>query len=154
LPNTPTELDQWFTLEVVADGQHLVVKVNGKVTANHIELVVGSRSGRIALQVLDAATVVKFRKIEIKGLPPGDLRLQYPHGRGVFEQVKGNVWLERNGNWLGYFREHARDNDRDGGLVGLNRKIENNKTGLMHITRGNGAWWNVQGTTRWSKVFM
>jgi hypothetical protein len=155
LPKTPTELAQWFTLEVIADGQHLVVKVNGKVTADYIELAVGSRSGRIALQVLDAATVVKFRRIEIKELPPGDLRLQYPHGQGVFEQVKGNVWLERRGNWLGYFREHHRDNVQDGGgTVRLNRKIENNKTGVLHLTRGNGAWWNVQGTPRWTKIFM
>src|SRR5439155_24609672 len=34
------------------------------------------------------------------------------------------------------------------------RKIENNKTGFMHLTRGNGAWWNVEGTTRWTRVFM
>jgi hypothetical protein len=156
LPKTLTELDKWFTLEVIANGPHVVVKVNGSVTANFIDLAVGVRSGRIALQVLDAATTIKFRKIEIKELPPGDLRLQYPHDKGgVFEQVKGNIWLERNGNWLGYFREHARNNDDDGGgTVRLNRPIENGKTGIMHITRGNGAWWNVQGTTRWTRVFM
>ena len=154
LPNTPTEVDQWFTLEIIADGQHHTVKVNGKVTADYIELAIGSRSGRLALQVLDAATAVKFRKIEIKELPPGELRLQYPHGQGVFEQVKGNVWLERRGNWLGYWREHHRDNVQDGGgTVRLNRKIEDNQTGILHITRGNGAWWNVQGTRRWTRIF-
>ncbi len=152
LPNTLTELDKWFTLEVIADGPHVVVRVNGKVTANFIDLAVGTRSGRIALQVLDAATVVQFRKIDIKELPPGDLRLQYPHGGGVFEQVKGNVWLERVGNGLLYWREHARNNDDDGGgTVRLNRKIENDKAAFMHITRGNGAWWNIQGTTRWTQ---
>ncbi len=152
LPTTLTECDEWFTLEVIADGPHHVVLVNGKVTANYIDLSPSNRTGRIALQVLDPATVVQFRKIEIKKLPTGDLRLQYPHGRGVFEQVKGNVWLERAGNWLGYWREHARNNVEDGGgTVRLNRKIENDKTGIMHITRGNGAWWNVQGTTRWTQ---
>jgi len=154
LAQTRTELNEWFALEVIADGPRVVVKVNGAVTANFIDLAIGGRSGRIALQVLEADTVVKFRKIEIKELPPDELRLQYPHGAGVFEQVKGNVWLERNGEWLGYFREHARNNDEDGGgTVRLNRRIENDKTGVMHITRGNGAWWNVQGTTRWTRVF-
>jgi hypothetical protein len=154
LPNTPTEVDQWFTLEVIADGQHHIVKVNEKVTANYIELAIGSRNGRIALQVLDTATVVTFRKIEIKELPPGDLRLQYPHGQGVFEQVKGNVWLERRGNRLGYWSEHHRDNVQDGGgTVRLNRKIEKNQTSILHITRGNGAWRNVKGTSRWTRIF-
>jgi hypothetical protein len=154
VPQTFTDLDEWFTLEIIAEGPHVVVMLNGKVTANYISLALGARSGHVALQVLDAATVVKFRKIEIAHLPPGDLRLQYPQGPGrVVEQVKGNVWLERNGNWLGYFREHARNNDDDGGgTVRLNRKIENNKTGIMHITRGNGAWWNVQGTPRWTQI--
>jgi hypothetical protein len=147
VPKTPTELDRWFTLEVRADGPHVVVKVNGRVTADFVDLT-PSRSGRIALQVLDAKTVAQFRKVEIKELPRGDLRLQYPHPEGVFEQVKGKVWLERRGKWLGYFREH----NREGGLVALNRKIEKDKTGVMHITKGNGAWWNVQGTTRWTRV--
>jgi hypothetical protein len=151
---TPTELNEWFTFEVIADGPHVVAKVNGAVAASFIDLDFGNRSGRIALGVLDATTAVKFRKVELKELPPGDLRLQYPHDRGVFEQVKGNVWIERNGEWLGYFREHARNNvDDGGGTMRLNRKIENNQTGVLHITRGNGAWWNVQGTSRWTRIF-
>jgi hypothetical protein len=154
LPNTSTELDKWFTLEVVADGPHIVVKVNDKITANYIYLGTGSRSGRIALQVWEAPTVVKFRKIEIKELPPRDPRLQWRHSGGVFEQVKDDVWLERRGNWAGYFRADKRDSFFEGGTVWLYRKIENNQTGHMHITRTNGAWWNVQGSTRWTRVFV
>jgi serine/threonine protein kinase len=150
LSTTPTECDMWFSLEVIADGPRIVVQVNGKVTATFIDLALGTRIGRIALQVADAATVVKFRKIEIKELPPGDLRLQYAHGRGGWEQVKGNVWLERAGAWLGYFREHARNNDDDGGgTVRLSRKFDAKKTFVLHITRGNGAWGNFLGTRQW-----
>ena len=153
VPKTLTETDQWFTLEVIADGPHIMTKVNGAVTASFVDLAAGSRSGRIAFQVFDEATVVRFRNVEIKELASGERRLRYAHGGGVYEQVKGNVWLERNGVWLGYWREHARNNDDDGGgTVRLNRKIEDDKTGVLHVTRGYGAWWNVKDTTRWTRI--
>jgi hypothetical protein len=60
--------DQWFTLEVIAEGNHIVVKVNGKTTADYIDEKRLYSSGHIALQQLDAQTVVEFRKIEIKEL--------------------------------------------------------------------------------------
>ncbi len=103
----PIELDQWFTLEVIADGPQIVVKVNGKQTAYFVDLETGSRIGRVALRVLDAAALVKYRKVEIKELPPSNLRVQYLHGGGGFEQVKGNLWLERNGGHLQYWHDHA-----------------------------------------------
>jgi hypothetical protein len=148
----PIELDGWFTLEIIAEGPLIVLKVNGKNTSSFVDLETGSRLGRIALELLDPATVVKYRKIEIKDLPPRELHVQYGHPKGVFENVKGNVWLETAGTWHGFWRDHARDNLHEGGKVWMNQR-RGNKSVYMHITRGNGAWFNEQGSTRWTRVF-
>jgi hypothetical protein len=60
---------QWFTMEVTAQGNHIVVKVNGKTTVDYPDEERRFASGHIALQQLTPATVVEFRKIEIKELP-------------------------------------------------------------------------------------
>lgn len=57
---------EWFTEEVIAQGTHIVIKVNGKITADYEDDKRLYTSGHIALQQLNAATVVEFRKIEIK----------------------------------------------------------------------------------------
>jgi hypothetical protein len=63
--------DEWFTQEVLADGNHIVIKVNGKTTVDtHVtdpkKLFL---KGHFALQQHDPGTVVKFRKIEVMELP-------------------------------------------------------------------------------------
>jgi len=63
----------WFTLEVVASGNHIVIKVNGQVTADCVDEDQPYTNGHLALQTLRAGCVVQFRKIEIKELPPGDV---------------------------------------------------------------------------------
>jgi serine/threonine protein kinase len=60
--------NEWFTLEVIAQGTHIVIKVNGKATVDYTDEKRLFTSGHIALQQLDASTVVEFRKIEIKEL--------------------------------------------------------------------------------------
>lgn len=59
----------WFTLEVIAHGSRVAVKVNGKTT---IDGPVGEqiRQGHLALHQFDARTVVEFRRIEIKEILP------------------------------------------------------------------------------------
>ena len=59
--------DEWFTQEVIADGDHIRILVNDKVVVDtHNKLY---SKGHFALQLWSAATVVKFRKIEVKELP-------------------------------------------------------------------------------------
>ncbi|MFL5340031.1 MAG: family 16 glycoside hydrolase [Gemmataceae bacterium] len=68
----PTNLikpDEWFTLEVVATGNHLVTKLNGAPIVSKDDASNMYRKGHFALQVWSPGTVVKFRKIEIKELP-------------------------------------------------------------------------------------
>jgi serine/threonine protein kinase len=69
LASSPVGSFEWFTLEVVAEGPHLIVKVNGLVTADYVDAAPGPLVGQVALQVLNAATEVRFRSVEIKELP-------------------------------------------------------------------------------------
>jgi hypothetical protein len=62
--------DKWFTQEVIADGNHIIIKVNGKTTVDFIDKKNTYKKGHFALQQHDPGTVVQFRKIEVKELPP------------------------------------------------------------------------------------
>jgi hypothetical protein len=58
--------DQWFIQEVMADGNHIMIKVNGNVTVDFIDQNNTYSKGHFALQQHDPGTVVKFRKIEYR----------------------------------------------------------------------------------------
>jgi len=62
--------NEWFTQEVIADGNHIIIKVNGKTTVDFVDEKNTYPKGRFALQQHDPKTVVSFRKIEIMELPP------------------------------------------------------------------------------------
>ena len=59
---------QFFTLEVIARGDHIIIKVNGQTTADYIDPRWRYMSGHIALQQFESGTVIEFRKIEIREL--------------------------------------------------------------------------------------
>ncbi len=54
----------WFTMEVIAQGQHIEIKLNGKKVASRDDS--HFAKGHIALQQVEPQTVVEFRKVEIK----------------------------------------------------------------------------------------
>jgi tetratricopeptide (TPR) repeat protein len=60
--------DEWFTQEVIADGDHISILVNDRKVVDALDK--SFRKGHFALQVNDPATVVQFRKIEVKELLP------------------------------------------------------------------------------------
>jgi hypothetical protein len=62
--------DTWFTQEVIADGNHIIIKVNGKTTVDFVDKNNTYMKGHFALQQHDPGTVVHFRKIEYKELSP------------------------------------------------------------------------------------
>ena len=66
-PNKPNE---WFTQEVIAEGNHIIIKVNGKTTVDYHDPQNRYTKGHFALQGHDPGTVVKFKKVEVKELPP------------------------------------------------------------------------------------
>jgi Domain of Unknown Function (DUF1080) len=61
--------NEWFTQEVIADGNHIIIKVNGKTTVDFVDEKNTYPKGRFALQQHDPKTVVSFRKIEVMELP-------------------------------------------------------------------------------------
>ena len=63
-------VDTWFTQEVIVRGNHIVILVNGQKTVDFIDKNNNYARDHLALQVYDPATVVHFRKIEIKELGP------------------------------------------------------------------------------------
>jgi hypothetical protein len=63
--------NEWFTQEVTAIGNHIVIKVNGKTTFDFVDEKNTHAKGHFALQQHDPGTVVMFRKIEVKELPAG-----------------------------------------------------------------------------------
>lgn len=68
--STPVKPGEWFTQDVIADGNHIIIEVNGKVTADFIDQKNTYQKGHFALQQHDPDTVVEFRRIEVKELPP------------------------------------------------------------------------------------
>jgi Domain of Unknown Function (DUF1080) len=64
--------NEWFTQEVIADGNHIIIKVNGKTTVDFVDEKNTYPKGRFALQQHDPKTVVSFRKIEIMELPASE----------------------------------------------------------------------------------
>jgi hypothetical protein len=61
--------DEWFTQEVIANGNHIIIKVNGKTTVDFIDKKNTFMKGHFALQGHDPGTVVQFRKVEVQELP-------------------------------------------------------------------------------------
>src|SRR5262249_14140637 len=57
-----------FPLEVIAQGNHLVVKVDNKVMADCVDEKRAFSRGHVTLEAVHGATVVEFRKVEIKEL--------------------------------------------------------------------------------------
>jgi hypothetical protein len=62
--------DEWFTQEVIAEGNHIIIKVNGEKTVDFVDPKNTYTKGHFALQQHDPGTVVQFRKIEVIELPP------------------------------------------------------------------------------------
>jgi len=58
---------EWFTMQVTADGPHIVVEVNGEkvVDAQNTQF----QRGTIALQAHDPTSVIEYKDVEIKLLP-------------------------------------------------------------------------------------
>jgi hypothetical protein len=69
LNKAPHKPDEWFTQEVTAVGNHIVIKVNGKTTVDYKDPKNTYKEGHFALQGHDPGTVVKFRKVEVQELP-------------------------------------------------------------------------------------
>jgi hypothetical protein len=62
--------DAWFTQEVIADKNHLIILVNGKTVVDMTDAAKDHMQGFLALQKAGMGATIKFRKVEVKELPP------------------------------------------------------------------------------------
>jgi hypothetical protein len=62
---------QWFALDVIAYEDDIIIKVNGRTTANYTDLERRFPSGSIGLEQVDPATWIEFRRVEVKELNRG-----------------------------------------------------------------------------------
>jgi hypothetical protein len=58
----------WFTLDVIADGNHFIVLIDGRKVVDFIDTNNTFPAGRLMLSC-PADSIVKFRKVEVKELP-------------------------------------------------------------------------------------
>lgn len=62
--------NEWFTLEIMAVGNHITTKVNGTVTADVIDPRRRYERGHLALQSYSPSTTIQFRNIDLQPLSP------------------------------------------------------------------------------------
>jgi hypothetical protein len=61
--------DTWFTQEIEAVGNHIIIKVNGKTTVDYVDKKNSFTEGHFAFQHHDPTCNVRIRKVEVKELP-------------------------------------------------------------------------------------
>lgn len=66
----PAPAGQWFTLEVITRGPRIRVLVNGAEVVDYDDPDDHLRRGGLVLQQAHAGSYVKFRKVQVKELPP------------------------------------------------------------------------------------
>ena len=68
LNKAPHAFDEFFTQEVIADGAHIIIKVNDKVTLDWTDPDNTFKSGHFAIQQHDPGSKVQVKKIQWKPL--------------------------------------------------------------------------------------
>jgi hypothetical protein len=61
---------EWFLLEVIVKGNQVQVRVKEHLVVDYTDSEETNKQGRFGLMKCPGATLVKFRKMEIKKLPP------------------------------------------------------------------------------------
>jgi hypothetical protein len=62
--------DTWWTQHVIANGNHIVIKVNDKVVVDYVDEKNTHSKGHLALQQHDPGSVVHYKDLMMKKLPP------------------------------------------------------------------------------------
>lgn len=66
------EDDTWWTQEVIVRGNHIVIKVNDKTVVDFVDEKNTYTKGYLALQQHDPQSVVRYRNLMAKPLPPAE----------------------------------------------------------------------------------
>lgn len=95
---SPVPADTWFTLEVEAIDNRIRVRVDGKLTVEHVDTSRRFMKGAIALQVHDNQTHVQIRKLEVQDLTnhqgsPPPIAAKSPTTRTAWPAPEGKLSL-------------------------------------------------------------
>jgi len=60
--------DTWFTQHIIAKGNHIIIKVNGKTVVDYVDQENRYRKGYLALQQHDPGSVVYYRNLKMRHL--------------------------------------------------------------------------------------
>lgn len=66
---SPTKPGEWFTQHIIADGNHIVIKVNDKVITDYVDEKNTFTKGFLALQQHDPNSVVYYKNLMFRKLP-------------------------------------------------------------------------------------
>ncbi|MCI0463369.1 MAG: SUMF1/EgtB/PvdO family nonheme iron enzyme [Gemmataceae bacterium] len=140
-PNT------WFTLEIIARGQEVTVKVNNTQTAQAV-LKIAER-GFLSFEAYGPGTVIRFRKIEIKELPPSKAATA-PLAVAPFDAAKAKEHQEAWAKHLGVDVEITNSIGMKLRLIPpgefLMGTTEEERTELLQrLADENAAWYMLQG---------
>jgi hypothetical protein len=61
--------DTWWTQDVIASGNHIIIKVNDKVVVDYVDAKNTHIKGLLALQQHNKGSVVEFRNLTMRNLP-------------------------------------------------------------------------------------
>ena len=61
--------DTWFTQHIIADGNHIIIKVNDKVVVDYVDEKNTFQKGYLALQQHDPGSMVQYRNLMMRKLP-------------------------------------------------------------------------------------
>jgi hypothetical protein len=67
---SPSKPGEWFTQDITAEGTHIVIKVNEKVITDYTDTKNTYSKGYLALQQHDPKSVVYYRNLMYRKLPP------------------------------------------------------------------------------------
>lgn len=62
--------DTWWTEHIIANGNHIIITVNDKVVVDHIDAKNTYTKGYLALQQHNPGSVVQYRNLMMRPLPP------------------------------------------------------------------------------------
>ncbi|MDB5338514.1 MAG: prkC 29 [Planctomycetaceae bacterium] len=122
---------EWFTMEVIAVGNHITIKVNGQVTIDFVDSAQTYKRGCIALQQLGDTTEVQFRKVEIKDLSTTVTDPPAPSDAGNRPQIPADVTLFRTKRYkvftesLSWHEARQKCRDLGGRLADVRNASEN-----------------------------
>lgn len=62
--------DTWWTQDIIARGNHIIIKINGKVVTDTVDERNRYTKGYLALQQHNAGSIVQYRNLMMRPLPP------------------------------------------------------------------------------------